>query len=176
MNINDFIFIRLTENFPIQSFDCGDNDLNDYILNDALHYAQKLLAVTYLITKNDKIVAFFSVSNDKIGIKDMETNSQWYKHFMNNMPKGKRYYSYPAVKIGRLGVSNEFQNQRIGTIILNYIKYLFVTDNRTGCMYITVDAYRQSLSFYEKNEFKYLNKTDDGGNTRLMYFPLIEIN
>ena len=94
---------------------------------------------------------------------------------MNKMPDGKKFNSYPAVKLGRLGVGSAFQNQGIGTIILDCIKALFVSNNRTGCMYVTVDAYRKSLKFYENNDFQYLCKNDDGGNTRLMYYDLREL-
>lgn len=49
---------------------------------------------------------------------------------------------------------------------------LFVTDNRTGCVFITVDVYCQSLKFYENNNFVYLNEKDKMDDTRQMYFDL----
>jgi len=76
------------------------------------------------------------------------------------------------VTLGRLGVSNAVKGTGIGTMILDYIKELFITNNRTGCRYITVDAYGASLSFYEKNGFTYLTTKDKGSDTRLMYFDL----
>ena len=33
----------------IGSFDCGDTDLNDFIVNEAHHYRKALLAVTYVM-------------------------------------------------------------------------------------------------------------------------------
>jgi GNAT superfamily N-acetyltransferase len=89
------------------------------------------------------------------------------------MPKGKRFKSYPAMKIGRLGVSEKYKGAGIGTMIIDYLKELFISNNRTGCKYITVDAYNLSLSFYEKNGFNYLTQSDEGKATRLMYFDLI---
>ena len=38
--------VRLKEDTPISSFDCGDNDLNDFLLNDAKNYLKSMLAVT----------------------------------------------------------------------------------------------------------------------------------
>ena len=38
---------KLSENERVESFDCGDVDLNDFILNDALLYRKEKLAVTY---------------------------------------------------------------------------------------------------------------------------------
>jgi GNAT superfamily N-acetyltransferase len=76
------------------------------------------------------------------------------------------------MKIGRLAICKEYKGNKIGTAILDYIKAWFVDNNRTGCKFITVDAYNQSLKFYEKNEFKYLTEEDKNKDTRLMYFDL----
>lgn len=175
MDISQFTLSRITENYPLLPFYCGDNDLNDFLLNDSRRYYQQLLAVTYLLETPEHTAAFFSVLNDKISIEDVDSKNKWRKYFRDIMPEGKRFRSYPAVKIGRLGVSNNFKSQGIGTIILDYLKEFFVTNNRTGCRYLTVDAYRNSLSFYEKNGFKYLTEKDKESDTRLMYFDLTAI-
>ena len=91
------------------------------------------------------------------------------------MPADKRFRSYPAMKIGRLGVSNSFKGQKIGTAILDYLKKMFVSNNRTGCKFITVDAYADSLFFYTKNDFDFLTSKDHGQDTRVMYFDLIKL-
>lgn len=83
---------------------------------------------------------------------------------------------YPAVKIGRLAISQDYERNRIGRKILTMIKYLFSTNNRTGCRFITVDAYRAALSFNEKNGFDYLTEKDSNEDTRLMYFDLQKMN
>jgi GNAT superfamily N-acetyltransferase len=163
--------IRLTPDYQFKVFDCGDADLNDFLINDSKSYLNKLLAVTYIIENETEIVAFFSLLNDKITIADVDSSNQWKKLFKKTT--GKSFSSHPAMKLGRLGVSSSYKGTGIGTIILDYIKELFVTNNRTGCRYITVDAYGASLSFYEKNGFKYLTSKDKDSDTRLMYFDLI---
>lgn len=45
----------------------------------------------------------------------------------------------------------------------------------SGCRYITVDAYKQSLKYYEKNGFKYITINDENEDTRLMYFDLLTL-
>ena len=91
------------------------------------------------------------------------------------MPFGKRYKSYPAVKIGRFGVHHEYQNGGFGSQLLDSIKGMFIINNKTGCQYITVDAYKQSLPFYEKNGFKYFSDDDKEKDTRQMYYSLVDI-
>jgi GNAT superfamily N-acetyltransferase len=167
--------IRLSLDSEIKSFDCGDSDLNEFLLNDSKKFISNLLAVTYAIEDDDNTIAFFSLLNDKISIVDTESKSQWQKLVKDKLPFGKRFNSYPAMKIGRLGVSELYKNQGWGTDILNYLKDLFVTNNRTGCRFITVDAYKDSLKFYEKNGFKYLTTTDINADTRLMFFDLKQL-
>lgn len=167
--------IRLSLESQIKSFDCGDNDLNEFLINDSKRFILNLLAVTYVIEDNQNTIAFFSLLNDKISILYAESKTQWRKLVKDKLPFGKRYNSYPAMKIGRLGVSVLYKNQGWGTDILNYLKDLFVTNNRIGCRFITVDAYRDSLGFYEKNGFKYLTNSDRSADTRLMFFDLKQL-
>ena len=42
----------------MKSFDCGNADLNDFLLNDAKAYASHLLAVTYLLENDTELLAF----------------------------------------------------------------------------------------------------------------------
>ncbi len=167
--------IRLTSDFDIKPFDCGDSDLNDFLINDSKKYLKELLAVTYVIENNLDTIAFFSLLNDKITIDDSDSKSQWRKLIRDRLPYGKQFSSYPAMKIGRLGVSEKHQGEGWGAMILDYIKELFISNNRTGCRYITIDAYREALAFYEKNDFLYLTKSDSESDTRLMYFDLMRL-
>jgi len=77
-------------------------------------------------------------------------------------------YHYPAVKIGRLAVSENYAHQGIGEQILQYVKALFAFGNRSGCRFLTVDAYADAVSFYEnKGDFKFFTETDINDDTRL---------
>jgi GNAT superfamily N-acetyltransferase len=79
------------------------------------------------------------------------------------------------MKIGRLAVNDSYKGQNIGRFVLDYLKELFIENNRTGCKFITVDGYRASLKFYEKNDFKYLTTEDEFEDTRLMFFNLSDM-
>ncbi|MDX2190522.1 MAG: GNAT family N-acetyltransferase [Bacteroidota bacterium] len=174
MAFEGLILNRLTADYAIKSFDCDDTDLNDFLKNDAIQYQQQLLAVTYLLESQNETIAFFSVFNDKISIEDVDTKSKW-KSILRLTPHQKRLKSFPAMKIGRLAVNKDYKNRNYGTSIIDYVKELFITNNRTGCKFITVDAYRKSLVFYEKNGFKYLTNTDSESDTRLMYYDLVSL-
>lgn len=51
----------------------------------------------------------------------------------------------------------------------------FLLDNKTGCRFITVDAYAAAVPFYLKNGFVPLNDDDLNDPTRLLYFDLNDV-
>jgi len=50
----------------IKPFNCGDDDLNDFLSSKAKHYQQENLAVTYLLEDEMRTIAFFSIFNDSL--------------------------------------------------------------------------------------------------------------
>lgn len=175
MNTNTHI-IRLHDSYTFKPFDCGEDDLNDYLLNNAKQYNKRLMAVTYIIENDDDLVAFFSLSNDKIAITDSD-KATWRK-IKSLFPHSKHRSDYPAVKIGRLGVSQKFQGNKIGTNILDFVRTMFLTDNRTGCAFVTVDALKNAVPFYLKNGFKFLCSNSSlkiNTNTIPLYYDLSQL-
>ena len=49
--------VKLTQDYLFKDFDCGNIDLNDYLLKDSKSYLSKRLAVTYIIETEQDIVA-----------------------------------------------------------------------------------------------------------------------
>lgn len=174
MDLSGFKLIRLSSEITIKPFDCDDSDLNQFLFNDSKDFLRELLAVTYIIESDDQTVAYFSVMNDKISVLDGLTTSH-FNRLRRPLHRRKHFRSYPSVKVGRLAVHKDFQGNGLGNQILNYLKVMFTTHNRTGCKFITVDAYAKSLRFYEKNGFKYFNDTDKSSDTRQMYLMLSPI-
>jgi GNAT superfamily N-acetyltransferase len=176
---NSIKLIRLEPDTVILPFDCGDTDLNGFLFDDAKNYAKDLMAVTYLIQNEEKTIAYFNFLNDKISHLELDGNLEKFAARVGVLlPKEKSHFkSYPAVKIGRLAVHIDFQNgQGYGRKIVNFAKAFFVKNNKTGCKFITVDAYRNSLPFYEKMGYKYLSNKDKKSDTRLMYYNLEAIS
>ena len=169
---------KLTESVRIDSFDCGDADLNEFLLDESLLYLNEKLAISYIIENKDNpkdIFAFFSLSNDKISISDFETKTV-YNRFSRRFNNRKRLKSYPAVKIARLAVSQMMKNKHLGSLIIKYVKSYFSIENTSGCRFITVDAYYEAIPFYQKNGFIPLNEADAHDKTRLLYFDLNDVS
>lgn len=164
--------VRLTQDHEFKPFDCGEDDLNEFFLQDAKQYLKGLLAVTYVIEDDTRTVAFFSLSNDRISLS--ESDKATWRRIRSAFPHRKHRSDYPAVKIGRLGVDKNAQHRHIGTDILDFVKQTFITSNRTGCCFVTVDALRSAIPFYEQNGFRTLRK-ENTGDTVPMYYDLTQL-
>ena len=165
---------RLTEKHIPKPFDCGDDDLNNFWLHDALNYQKELLANTYYVEDTDNTILFFSILHDKVSINDTVSKNWWRKNIRDSLPQGKRFGSYPAVKIGRLGTDISVQGKGFGSFVIDFIKDLYLSNkNLAGCRFITLDAYKKSTPFYLKNGFNFLTSLDENEETRLMYFDLM---
>lgn len=49
---------------------------------------------------------------------------------------------------------------------------MFTHGNRTGCRFITVDAYHDAVGFYLKCGFDFISEKDQNEITRSMYYDL----
>ena len=174
-------------------FSCNEADLDEFFAKDCLINQSKLLGKTYLFClKNqpDTIVTAFSLSNDSIRLTNRITDEYKEQFLEDTDLRDKSLKRFPAVLIGRLGTSKDFAGRGYGSAIMDFIKVLFRTNNRTGCRFLIVDALNrpETLHYYEKNGFRYL--IDDERleakymgigvgrlplNTRLMYFDLLKL-
>ena len=164
---------RLNPEERITKFDCGDEDLNDFIINESYLYRNELLAVSYVIeNEENNVIAYFSLANDKISLTEFDDKTE-FNRFKKRFKNSKRLKSYPAVKLCRLAVDKTAHHLHLGSKLLNFIKGYFTIDNKTGCRFITVDAYIKAIPFYKKNNFLELTTNDENAtHTRLLYYDL----
>ena len=172
--IESIVISRLEPDAQRPSFECTDDDLNEYFHVDSVKDGLHLLSVTYTVSLDGDVVGFFSVSNDSVRKEDLPSGRK--NRFLRLLPWGKRkqYASLPTVKIGRLAVGRGLQGQGVGTAIMDFLKMFFTHKNKTGCRFLVVDAYNQEdvLKFYQNNGFEFLLNDDMSEKTRLMFFDL----
>lgn len=105
-----------------------------------------------------------TLANDSVKLKLISSTA------LNRLQRGvvntKRGINFPAVLIGRLGVSaaDRGKGLNIGSQIIDFVKMWFrSSDNKTGCRFIVVDAYNndRTIHFYQKNGFKLLYGTEE---------------
>ena len=172
-------------------FDCDDKHINKCFRKKAMDYSSQFLIRSYcFINKNnfDEVICAYCLSNDSVNLSGLPLEIK--KRFQNKFPRGKGLTSYPAIKIGRLGVRKEYSKgeAHIGTQLLNYIKYKCLEFGvNSACRYLVVDSYNKenNLNFYTSNGFDFLmdekeekqvNGLDsrDKLETRFMVFDLLK--
>jgi GNAT superfamily N-acetyltransferase len=140
--------IPLNKNHNLSSFSCLSKELNDFLKNDALNDQNNLISRTSLCFWNYELVGFFALIADTIEAKAVIDGLEHYE-----------YRKYPGVKIARLAVDSRFERRGIGTYLLLAAigKTLSICES-VGCRYILVDSKKDSIGFYQKNEFKLVEK------------------
>jgi len=178
LDITDFNFSPLNQTDNLSSFECGLQDISDFLKDDARFYQEEALANTYIFWDTDgTVAAFFSISNDCLSKAsgDFFTNNVWNRfHRDIDLPNAKRIKQYPAVLVGRLGVQEKYHGTGIAYQLMDFIKGYAVEDCKPACRLMLLDAVNQpkQITYYERNDFTFLFKEDISQPTRLMYFDL----
>jgi GNAT superfamily N-acetyltransferase len=140
------------------------------------------IANTYLfIDDNGEIVSFFSISNDclnDLGEDKGYTNTIWNRlHRKIFLPNEKRIRQYPAIKIGRLGVSQKYQRNGLAYQLMDFIKGWALLEHKPACRLLLLDAYNRErqVKYYQRNGFNLLLDDDITDRTRIMYFDLLRL-
>jgi GNAT superfamily N-acetyltransferase len=190
---DDCVMLKLDSDVLLNCspFTCGDEDLDDFFANDAIAYENDLMGKTYcwvLKRDNTKIVGMVTLAN--AGIQTTHLKNHPKRKLNNHIAYSKRGRTYPAVLIGRLGVSTEYQgkNYQVGAQIMDFIKAWFDgVDNKTGCRFVLVDALNNihTIRYYERNGFNplfpreqdekefYDIPDNESLRTRMYYFDLL---
>jgi len=140
----------------------------------------------YCLKGTNKIVCAFSLSADSL--KTILMPGSRIKKIKELIPREKALQSYPALLIGRLGVSIEFAGKGIGSQLLKAIKMHCDLNFPYLVRFLVVDAYNKDtvIAFYQKNDFSFVfsteqqeienlrKKVDDDQilNTRQMFFDM----
>lgn len=63
--------VRLTQDTELSEFDCGDDDLNNFLIEDAKAFLNKRIANSFILEDEGRIAAYFCLLNDKISREDV---------------------------------------------------------------------------------------------------------
>jgi len=139
-------FLFLNGDIDVSSFQCGEPDLTEFLIDDAFDNQAARLSVTRLVSYEGQIVGFFTLTNDCIirkGIRG-DDGEEWYP-----------YPHYPALKIARLATHQEFEGRGIGrAMLLMTVAIAMRLSQYVGCRMITVDSKPKSEEFYLRYGFQ----------------------
>lgn len=158
----NYYFETLTAEHDLSDFDCGDEDLNDFLKNDALAQQKEKLNVTKLVMYNGDIIGFASLLTDTLNLKNIKDENLRLKiKGKLNINSNKRGIS--AVKIGRLAIDRKYSNKGLGSHILRSIlnNLKKISENKVGFRFIIIEGYAKAFNFYVvRNGFEYLKKDE----------------
>ena len=145
---------KLSKDHDITGFHSYEIELVKFLQEDALDNQDKRISMTYLwfLKETNELIGYFTLLNDKI---NLEGN---LKKYFND--KNIKYSNLPSLKIARLAVDNRFLRRGIGSLMIEYVvrRAKFISIKIAGCRFITVDAKKNSILFYQKNEFQILRE------------------
>lgn len=166
INFNDVKVEKLSKIHKTDSFDCDDEDINEFLKEDALKWQEKKLTNTKIFIYNDEIIGFFCCSGDSIKLQmdEKKTNG------LDDQP----IKELPAMKIGRLGRDIKYNDKGVGSNILKWaIGYIQSISEHAGIRYITVDSYPEKVKWYESHGFvRNLHKDYEKGRNVSMRYDL----
>lgn len=171
---SEYILRALKEDENVKTFSCGDEDLDDYILNESSVYTKAMLSSTHVVINKHthQVAAYFSLANDKLSVNKFNSNSEFNRFRKKRFQHEKMLKSYPAVKLCRLGIATTEKGKGLGSFLLSVVFGMFTTQKNSGCRFVTVDAYKTAVPFYEKNGFDLLTKKESRSDTLPLYFDL----
>lgn len=138
---------RLAGYHNLSKFDCGDDDINDFIKNEGIRYQEKKLTTTTIFIYNEDIIGFFSSAADSLKLKPPEKE----EHKLGDKP----LVEYPAIKLARLGRDNKYRGQSVGLNILKWaIGYILECSKLMAVRFVTVDSYINRVNWYKSLGFK----------------------
>ena len=156
-------------------FESTHPKLNEFYYKYALTNQQKKLSQTIVVLHGNNIVGYFSLLTDALPL----SRSKARKHFHFPFPI---YPYYPAIKIGRLAVHKDYCKREIGTFMVMHVILIAISiNNKVGCRFVTVDALKESVGFYEKEGFIITKNKDidpirkEPEDTTFMYLDINDI-
>jgi GNAT superfamily N-acetyltransferase len=129
--------------YDLSMFDCGHQDLNDFIKHDCPVHAGQKISITKLAQYADEVVGYITLLADSITLHQDEVGDFPFKQI-------------PALKIGRLGIATKYQGQGIGTALMKYavgVAFRMNDELGVGCRFLTVDSDPKAVGFYRNLGF-----------------------
>ena len=171
MDFQEIVVGTMQEKDTQSSFDCDDLEINDFFKKDALNWQNQKTTRVYVLFYKNNIIGFFTISCDSIKLKENENEKSKHPKMDNPLKE------FPAIKIGRLGIGKQWQNQGLGSFVLKYALGLIleISNHDVACRFVTVDAYHQRVSWYLRHGFL-VNEHYSGKREHIsMRFDLLNI-
>jgi GNAT superfamily N-acetyltransferase len=139
---------RLEEFDEVESFDCGDEPLNNYLKRHAWANQQKIsIGVTYVAVDGSAprtVLGYFTLATSSI------PRDRLPKKYVRGLPP----YDLPLILLARLAVDERFSGRGLGHALLSEaLKITLRVADEVGCRCIITDAYPDKAQWYTRYGF-----------------------
>lgn len=140
--------VPLEKGHDRSAFDCGNDELNRYLKQQARQDAEKHVAVPFVLLEPGSPVVrgFYTLSASIIPVEELPPD------MMKKLP---RYGQLPVTLLGRLAVDQTARRQGVGEFLLvDALRRCLEGSQHIGAMAVIVDAKdEQAESFYRHFDF-----------------------
>ena len=138
--------VLLTKNHDRNSFDCGVPALNDYLKKYALQNQKKHAARTYVATRDNRIVGYYSLAYGSVSLEEAP----------QSVKSGLPRHPIPVILLARLAVDSTEQRSGLGAALLkDALLRTIQAAEIAGLRAVLVHAKDDSAKrFYEKFGFE----------------------
>jgi GNAT superfamily N-acetyltransferase len=153
---------RLEEPDEVESFDCGDEPLNNYLKRHAWENQERSsIGVTY-------VAADEAAPRSVIGYFTLATASVARDSFPKKHVRGLPPYDLPLILLARLAVDRRFSGRGLGhALISEALKIALRVSDDVGCRCMITDAYRGRVEWYARYGFVPLKGAAEGSPQRM---------
>lgn len=139
---------RLEESDEVDSFDCGDEPLNNYLKRHAWTNQEKIaIGVTYVAVDG-------SAPGAVLGYFTLATSSVPRDRLPSKYVRGLPPYDLSLILLARLAVDRRFSGKGLGHALLSEALRITVrVAEEVGCRCIVTDAYPDKVGWYERYGF-----------------------
>lgn len=147
--VNDnWDFVPIQKKHNCAEFDCGNNELNQYLRKYAKQNDKKGIGKTYIAVKPStakSIGGYYTISTSLIEFESLPED------IARKLPS----YPIPVILIGRLAVDLNFQGVGLGEeLLVNALNRIVQISEEVGVYAVRVDAINEKAKqFYLKYEF-----------------------
>lgn len=143
-DINKYYYKQISDDLvtQLESFDCGNSAMNDFIKQKTLsygyHFAKRLH--TKVIFYEEEIIGYFSLCTSVIQVEN-ECIS--------------KIQTFPAVEFSKIAISNKCQGNGIGSfIITDILKQCSALNDTCAVAYIIGWSVPERIKYYQKLGFE----------------------
>lgn len=154
--------VLLTAEHDLTSFDCGNRQLNVWLVDHALASQRADLARTYLALDGDAVPGYVSLTTGSVRREDAPSR------YARGMPR----HPIPTILVARLAVDRRHQRQRLGSRLLaEALRKAVAASDAVAARLVVVDAIDdEAAGFYRRWGF-----LDVPDNPHRLYRKITEI-